>query len=156
MNPVRSLRIFDSDFLEFCSLSSYQFLLCCWAPTIGYLLYSSPRDLSHSALFFFIGSFCWTLQEYILHRFLFHMEDYFYFPRHSKFYALHFLVHGIHHAFPQDPMRIVMPPVLGHIIYYTSIRYPWSLLLTYEQLQPFLAGMMISYLFYDLMHYFCH
>ena len=84
------------------------------------------------------------------------MEDYFYFPKHPKFYAIHFLVHGIHHAFPQDPMRIVMPPFLGHLIYVFTIRAPWSILLNYEQIQPFMTGLLIAYLFYDLMHYFCH
>lgn len=94
--------------------------------------------------------------EYILHRFLFHMEDQVYFPRHPKFYAFHFLVHGIHHAFPQDPNRIVMPPALGHIIFY-SIVYPFfKAIFPKDAIPAIIIGFFIAYLYYDLFHHFCH
>ena len=48
------------------------------------------------------GLLVWTLAEYLIHRFLFHGEDtwmkYFFFNKYV--YTFHFLVHGIHHAFP--------------------------------------------------------
>lgn len=72
-----------------------------WIPIISYQLYcinnvASPIMIS-TIIFGFIS---WTFIEYCLHRFLFHCEDLGLFPRNTKVYAIHFLVHGIHHAFP--------------------------------------------------------
>ena len=62
------------------------------------------------------GLFLWTWVEYMLHRFVYHLEG-------NSAWAkkLHFLIHGIHHADPQDPTRLVMPPagsaILGVLFY---------------------------------------
>ncbi|KAH3768818.1 hypothetical protein DPMN_170034 [Dreissena polymorpha] len=43
---------------------------------------------------FFTGFLLWTLDEYVLHRWLFHRKP----PTNSKFLiTLHFLFHGQHH-----------------------------------------------------------
>jgi len=48
------------------------------------------------------GVFSWTLFEYVFHRFISHGED-MWMPlfKHNKWvYTTHFMMHGIHHAFP--------------------------------------------------------
>lgn len=55
----------------------------------------------------------WTAVEYILHRYVFHMDtkelgDW------GKIF--HFLLHGLHHKVPTDPYRLVFPPVPALII----------------------------------------
>lgn len=55
--------------------------------------------LSTSACFV-AGVVVWTILEYVLHRFLFHVDDYL--PDHPVFLTLHFLLHGIHHYLPMD------------------------------------------------------
>jgi len=43
---------------------------------------------------------CWSVSEYSLHRFLFHMEKWM--PDFAFFRYLAFAIHGIHHALPMD------------------------------------------------------
>ena len=54
---------------------------------------------------FLLGLASWTLAEYLLHRFVFHFE-----PDTRWGRRLHFIIHGVHHEYPHDPMRLVMPP----------------------------------------------
>ena len=49
---------------------------------------------------FFLGNLIWTLLEYLLHRFLFHVDEIL--PDRPIFLMLHFLLHGIHHYLPMD------------------------------------------------------
>ena len=60
-----------------------------------------PADAFVKALLcFFTGNLIWTLLEYTLHRFLFHIDEYL--PDRPFFLMLHFLMHGIHHFMPMD------------------------------------------------------
>lgn len=56
---------------------------------------------------FFTGNIIWTFLEYILHRFLFHIDEWL--PDMPLFMMLHFLFHGIHHFMPMD--KYVVQPV---------------------------------------------
>jgi 4-hydroxysphinganine ceramide fatty acyl 2-hydroxylase len=49
---------------------------------------------------FMLGNFFWTLIEYGMHRFLFHIDELL--PDRPFFLMLHFLLHGIHHYVPMD------------------------------------------------------
>ena len=49
---------------------------------------------------FALGCLVWTILEYTLHRFLFHLD--FYLPDNGVAITLHFLLHGIHHYLPMD------------------------------------------------------
>ena len=51
------------------------------------------------------GYVFWTLLEYWLHRVVFHFE-----PADGLGARLHWIIHGVHHDHPNDPMRLVMPP----------------------------------------------
>ena len=51
------------------------------------------------------GYAVWTLIEYWLHRVVFHFE-----PEDGLGARLHWMIHGVHHDHPNDPMRLVMPP----------------------------------------------
>ena len=70
----------------------------------------------------FLASQFFLFVEYMMHRFLFHGEQYWmqHVPKNSFFYLAHFMLHGIHHAFPQDKHRLVLPPVMGYF-YYAAI-----------------------------------
>ena len=57
-------------------------------------------------IFFVVGMFCWTLVEYILHRFLFHMIG-----ESERAQRIIYVMHGNHHHFPRDKERLFMPPV---------------------------------------------
>src|SRR5687768_5769464 len=54
----------------------------------------------------FAGGYAvWTLTEYWLHRVVFHFE-----PEGGIGARLHWMIHGVHHDHPNDPLRLVMPP----------------------------------------------
>jgi sterol desaturase/sphingolipid hydroxylase (fatty acid hydroxylase superfamily) len=99
---------------------------------------------------FFVGLASWTLAEYLLHRFVFHFE-----PDTRWGRRLHFIIHGVHHEYPHDPMRLVMPPsvsvplaILVFLLFRLLLGPEWSL--------PFFAGFLVGYLIYDMTHYHIH
>src|SRR5438270_10785412 len=51
------------------------------------------------------GYLLWTLFEYWLHRLVFHFE-----PEQGLGARMHWIIHGVHHDHPNDPLRLVMPP----------------------------------------------
>jgi len=53
---------------------------------------------------FAAGYAFWTLSEYWIHRGIFHFE-----PEEGFGARLHWIIHGVHHDHPNDPMRLVMP-----------------------------------------------
>ncbi|CAL5409229.1 unnamed protein product [Camellia sinensis] len=73
------------------------------------------------------GIFFWTLLEYCLHRFLFHIKTNGYWGN-----TLHYLLHGCHHKHPMDRLRLVFPPAGA-----TCIAVP-------------------RYIMYDCTHYYVH
>ena len=98
---------------------------------------------------FFGGIVITTLIEYFLHRFGFHFE-----PKTEKGRLNHFILHGYHHDFPNDPMRLVLPPigiwpvavVIGVIYYFVFGAYFW----------PVFGGTALGYIAYDWIHYYTH
>jgi len=96
------------------------------------------------------GMFVWTLAEYLLHRFVFH-----YMPGSEWGQRLHFLMHGIHHDYPQDATRLVMPPVVSvplAILFYGL----FTAVLPSVLVAPFFAGFLLGYVCYDEIHYATH
>ena len=53
-----------------------------------------------AAVCFVFGNLIWTILEYTLHRFLFHIDRLL--PDHPAALTVHFLMHGIHHYLPMD------------------------------------------------------
>jgi dihydroceramide fatty acyl 2-hydroxylase len=92
----------------------------------------------------------WTLCEYWIHRVIFHFE-----PEEGFGARLHWIIHGVHHDHPNDPMRLVMPP---------SVSVPLSalffLLFLFVLGTPTAyavgAGFWTGYLVYDEIHYHLH
>jgi 4-hydroxysphinganine ceramide fatty acyl 2-hydroxylase len=104
---------------------------------------------------FGLGILWWTFAEYYLHRFFFHCEDY-WLPNYPRIFAFHFMLHGIHHAFPMDRLRLVFPPVPGCAVHYFFIITPMSWVLPANILYGVVAGELIGYVLYDLIHYYLH
>jgi dihydroceramide fatty acyl 2-hydroxylase len=99
---------------------------------------------------FALGLLTWSLAEYLLHRFVFHFQ-----PDMRWGRRLHFIIHGVHHDYPHDPMRLVMPPSVSiplAIVTFLGFRA----LLGAEWSLPFFAGFVVGYLFYDMTHYHIH
>ncbi|MBX3231047.1 MAG: sterol desaturase family protein [Labilithrix sp.] len=97
------------------------------------------------------GLFSWTLAEYGLHRSIFHWTNDTAFGR-----RFHFLAHGVHHEFPNDSDRLVMPLLTSvplAVIFYTL----FNLVFGGPRLaEPFFIGFGLGYLAYDGTHYAVH
>jgi len=152
-NSQDSVRMFKSDFLEAFSKVHYTVPLYIFIPVIGYCIYRSVHtdlQLWQYPLTMLAGIFIWTLVEYVMHRYVFHFE----LP--GKWGArLHFVIHGVHHDYPSDRMRLVMPPSL-------SIPLAFAFFFLFKWLIPdmylwmFFATFLVGYLFYDIGHYAMH
>jgi len=102
------------------------------------------------AWLFAAGVIAWTLAEYLIHRHLFHFE-----PRGRLTKQLFWLFHGIHHDYPNDSRRLVMPPAVSvplALLFYAG----YLVLLGKPRVDPFFAGFLTGYLAYDMIHYAIH
>ena len=148
------MRVFDNPFLEIFSQTPWQLIPSVWLPVITYYLYTSYLDIGLQAfMMFFVGIVYWTLFEYFMHRFLFHSEQYL--PNNRHFITFHYLMHGVHHAFPMDSLRLVFPPVLG-IILATITKTIYNFAFPASVAHGFFAGKILGYVWYDLFLYFSH
>ena len=92
----------------------------------------------------------WTLFEYWLHRLVFHFE-----PEHGIGAKLHWMIHGVHHDHPNDPLRLVMPPAASVPL---AIIVVGTIFLAAGSLHGLAvaAGFLAGYLIYDEVHYALH
>lgn len=121
--------------------------------------YNNSNDPLSIIWWCFVGFLTWTLAEYLVHRFVFHCEDTWlhYVPHNSTTYVLHFIIHGIHHAFPQDRKRIVFPPIPGQIlIFYPLIYAPLKRNLDPGIFYNVYLGLVVGYQVYEMIHYTMH
>ncbi|UZJ53459.1 hypothetical protein CBS101457_002779 [Exobasidium rhododendri] len=103
--------------------------------------------------FVFLGVFIWTILEYGMHRFLFHVDNFL--PDRPFFMMLHFLLHGIHHYLPMDRLRLVMPPLLFSALSYPFTRLAYALF-PVAVANGIISGAFFMYVAYDVMHYALH
>jgi len=146
------------NFLEPLTKTSWYVIPILWLPPVAYGTFLSSQGLNNYtqlAFYWFLGLFLWSLVEYILHRFLFHLDSFL--PENRVAITLHFVLHGIHHYLPMDKLRLVMPPTLfvalaipfwklAHAVFYWN----W-----YVATAVFCGGI-FGYVSYDLTHYFLH
>jgi sterol desaturase/sphingolipid hydroxylase (fatty acid hydroxylase superfamily) len=153
-NSRESSRMFRSGFLESLSKVHFSTPLFIYIPVIGFFIYRAFAVYHNSALLFagiFAGGLLfWTFTEYVLHRFVFHFE-----PKSAWGQRLHFLFHGVHHDYPNDAMRLVMPPSVS-IPLATGFYFLFFAVLPYAYVPAFFAAFMAGYLFYDISHYALH
>lgn len=153
-NKDETVRMFKSDFMESLSRVHPSVPLIIFVPVILYMLYLSIFEfkiglLSIVGLVIF-GLFIWTITEYLLHRFVFHWE------LKSEIGArIHFIFHGVHHDYPSDSRRLVMPPSVS-IPLATLFYFLFRFLIGDVSVHPFFVGFLIGYLFYDISHYAIH
>lgn len=152
----RRIRLFRSEGLEKLTLISLRTFVLSWAIILPLIAWSGwiiggkhlPSPISIAGLVLG-GVVVWTLFEYAMHRYLFHLES----DRPSvKWFA--YLIHGNHHASPNDPMRGLMPlPVslsIGALLWLACLA-----LMGVSGIWFFL-GFMVGYVFYDAVHFACH
>jgi 4-hydroxysphinganine ceramide fatty acyl 2-hydroxylase len=146
-------RLFKSDYMEMMTKTHPVVVYSMYFPVIVFMLYYgvSYKGLSigKEVLLFVFGALFWSLFEYIMHRYLFHMivES----PKAQKFV---YTLHGVHHEYPRDKERLFMPPVPS-IIIATIIFSIMRLLMGWNAL-AFFPGFLLGYLMYGSMHFAIH
>lgn len=147
-------RMFETPLLEFFSRIHPATPFLFWVPVLSWILVGAVREGSvHPAAIaglVVLGALLWSLTEYLLHRFVFHAIG----PRpwQRRFY---FVAHGVHHDFPADKDRLVMP--LGVSIPLGLAFYGlFRLLLGPVTVAPLFVGFGAGYLAYDGIHYAVH
>lgn len=188
---LKSPRLFHSDFFEAFSNTHWWVIPLVWLPVAAYFMSpliniltgKAPNTESVTNLFEYvlppgaakvafpltlisIGLFFWTLVEYGLHRFLFHVDSMM--PEGPAkggpaiapwLYTIHFLIHGVHHKVPRDNLRLVMPPALltplaagVHLVFRNLVLWWVS-----QPVYTFMFGAgLIGYVLYDVTHYALH
>ncbi|XP_027330496.1 dihydroceramide fatty acyl 2-hydroxylase FAH1-like isoform X1 [Abrus precatorius] len=146
-------RFFENDVLEFLTRTVWWAIPTIWLPVVCWSIYNSIRmglSCPPVALLVVLGIFIWTLLEYTLHRFLFHIKTKTYWGN-----TMHYLLHGCHHKHPMDGLRLVFPPAATAILLMPF----WNLvkLLSTPSTAPALfGGGLLGYVMYDCTHYYLH
>ena len=151
----KTIRVFENGFLELMAkahpltpgLWFGPFVAWCW------IAWPHKLGLALTAELFAAGALGFSLFEYLLHRFVFHGLIKAAHDQRSRFVA--FMAHGYHHEFPDDRMRLVMPPMISFplALMFTVVYY-----FTFGPVRffPILAGTMLGYIAYDWVHYYTH
>lgn len=146
------IRVFENDVLEKVFARAHPLTPIVWfGPFIAYGLYTGVvRAGALGAVGLFVaGWLVWTFIEYLLHRFLFHMSAE---TPEQKFRA--FMVHGYHHEFPNDKLRLVAPPLMSWpiaVVVLLLYHYAFGGLMW-----AVFAGTATGYVAYDWIHYYTH
>jgi sterol desaturase/sphingolipid hydroxylase (fatty acid hydroxylase superfamily) len=147
-------RMFQSEFLETCSkihpVTPFVVFIPVVVGTLAYGLARGITTLGTTGLFFGLGFLVWCTMEYSLHRFLFHWEGSG--PLTRRF---HDIIHGYHHRYPDDPLRLVMPLGASIPLGILVAGLLWLVGRPAATL-PLYAGIVTGYLFYDFMHWAVH
>jgi len=145
--------MFESDLLDSLSRCHPLVVPALYVPGVLIALLESAHQSAlrtpTTMLLFGLGVVAWTLAEYWLHRLAFHFQG-----SSAASQRLHFLVHGVHHRWPRDKYRLVMPPGVSIPLYFGFLclflgvlgRAGWAVH----------AGFVFGYMFYDLTHCWLH
>ena len=142
----------NSALLERLSRMRYTTVLIVYLPVIAlavYLCLIRGTGIAATAGLFLGGVVFWTFFEYFFHRFVFH------FNATTPFqHKILFTIHGVHHQYPNDKDRLVMPitvsiplaALFGLLFVSVMGDSGWG----------FFAGFGAGYVGYDMMHYAVH
>ena len=156
MNRTEVLRasppMFESRLLDACSRVHPAVPVILFLPAIAILLVlGTERAAPGAVVGWTVGGYLfWTLTEYWMHRVVFHFE-----PEEGIGARLHWIIHGVHHDHPNDPMRLVMPPSASVPLALIFAGVFWLVLGGAYSL-AFTAGFLAGYLVYDMVHYAVH
>jgi sterol desaturase/sphingolipid hydroxylase (fatty acid hydroxylase superfamily) len=145
-------RIFQQDFLEQFTFARPAVPIAVYAPggiaLAWYAGHAGVRWLTVAAAYGG-GLLIWTLVEYVMHRFSFHHA-----PATRVEVAIAYLVHGVHHAYPDDSRRWMMPLVvtIPIVAALTLLAYAVG----GAPALPVLGGFVHGYLAYDTLHHAIH
>jgi sterol desaturase/sphingolipid hydroxylase (fatty acid hydroxylase superfamily) len=153
-NSTESVRMFKNNFLESFSKVHWTIPMIAYLPVVFIFAYKGIVE-PHMTVLMFAGMFItglisWTLFEYVLHRWIFH-----YVPKAKWALRLHFIFHGVHHDYPNDVKRLVMPLSVS-VPLALGVYFALRAFMQPVYLYPFFSAFVLGYVFYDTVHYALH
>ena len=147
-----SPQMFESRLLDKLSRVHPVIVPLIYAPTIAVFSVLALQRLSvlEWLAYAISGYVFWTISEYAIHRFVFHFE-----PEKGIGARLHWIIHGVHHDHPNDPLRLVMPPSVSVPLSALFFGLFW-LVLPLGGALAVASGFFSGYLAYDMTHYYVH
>jgi sterol desaturase/sphingolipid hydroxylase (fatty acid hydroxylase superfamily) len=146
-------RIFQNAALEALTKTHPAFIIGLYVPLSGlslwYCCVYQQATLLLALSLFLAGMIFWTLVEYLLHRYVFHFIS-----ESELVQRFHYTVHGVHHEYPMDTERLIMPPVPSVIV--VSLFYLLYYAVMGNYVYGFLPGFVMGYLIYASIHYAIH
>lgn len=146
-------KLFENPVLEKLSRTHIAVPLVIFFSYAAGLLYWSITYTSLSVgitvLMFFVGLLAFTLVEYLIHRYVFHMD-----ASTERRAKMQYTMHGVHHEFPKDKDRLAMPPLLS-VTLATILLIVFRLVLG-DFVFSFLPGFLVGYAAYLSVHYMVH
>lgn len=120
--------------------------------SIGLMIYGFQHSYLNTinAVLLFIGGFmAFTLVEYLMHRYVFHLT-----PTTEKREKFAYTVHGVHHDYPKDKDRLAMPIPLS-LALSTGFFFLFQFIMGVNVF-GFLPGFLMGYAYYLWIHYMVH
>jgi dihydroceramide fatty acyl 2-hydroxylase len=147
-----SPQLFESRWLNRLSRVHPAVPVVIFLPAIAVLAgYGFAHERTFAVVALMVGGYAfWTLTEYWIHRAIFHFE-----PVDGLGARFHWIIHGVHHEHPNDPLRLVMPPSVS-IPLSTLFVLGFTAVLGKADGFAFGAGFLAGYLIYDMTHYALH
>jgi 4-hydroxysphinganine ceramide fatty acyl 2-hydroxylase len=146
-------RLFRNEYMEQFSKTHPIVIYSIYFPIIVFMLYYGHAYKNLPVLteigWFVIGALFWSLFEYLMHRYIFHLV-----AEGKRTQKIVYTMHGVHHEYPRDKERLFMPPVPSIIIaslvfFIMYLALGWSAL-------SFFPGFLFGYLLYGSMHFAIH
>jgi Sterol desaturase len=146
-------RLFKSSYMETMTKTHPLVIYSIYIPVILFMLYYGFAYKSLAVLpvigMFAAGALVWSLFEYGIHRYIFHMV-----VETQRAKNIVYTIHGVHHEYPRDRERLFMPPVPSLIIASSLFALFYATMGWYAL--AFFPGFLFGYLMYGSMHYAIH
>ncbi len=145
--------LFDNPILERLSRTNTAIPVSIFLSFSAFLMIWGFIHSQYSAInqiaYFFTGLLLFSLIEYLVHRYVFHMIT------NTRFRErMQYAFHGVHHEFPKDTSRLAMPPILSVVI--VTLLYFLFKLIMGDHTFGFLPGFITGYSLYLIVHYVVH
>ncbi len=146
-------QLFDNPILEALSRTHISIPITMWLTLSAFLgwyafTYTNMTPGRIGALFA-TGLFVFTIFEYVLHRYLYHLA-----PTTPERAKIQYTFHGVHHEYPKDKTRLAMPPALAVIV--AGFFFGLFFLMMGEAAYAFFPGFMVGYTGYLAVHFIVH
>jgi sterol desaturase/sphingolipid hydroxylase (fatty acid hydroxylase superfamily) len=145
------IRLFENRWLEKLTVVSIPGFIALWSIGLPFIVWQAwgTAAVAPALALGGFGLVLWTLTEYALHRFVFHWR-----PESPMLAQFVYIMHGNHHAIPNDMLRNLMPPIVSLPV--GGLVWASMLALVGPAGSWLFLGWMGGYVVYDLVHYACH